>query len=326
MAGCALGFPDVISFLCLFSTGVYGVLVPVLTYVTLGIERYGAENVSLIVACYSVKNESNVTCTSIGDAITEDLSSITVYINTVKAICAPIFMFLLGSYSDTVGQKFAINAILCVNVFWCAIYLVNTFFLTNFPSGMYIFANGFILGVAGGSTFTVNSFLNGYLSLTTPPSKQAARFSLLMGFSLIGYITGPVVSGIIMKVTLKFWILGVLSTCMMTAALLIGVFALKQIQDKPADEITDRNFCEKFTRALKRQYRNIIDLFRYQAYLGKYLSANLMFLLSSVALISPFVVISSVYLLADPFKWSISARSYLTAGKCLGVSIFVPKI
>ena len=315
MARCIIGLPDLIAFICLFSTSIYSVIVPPLQYISLGIEKYGIENVSLIIACYK-EDDTNVTCKHMGDTIAEDLSSLTVYVNTVKAVFAPIFVILLGGYSDAVGKKFAINSVLFINVLWCIALCINTIFPTKYPSWIYVIANGFLLGINGGSTFTVNNFLTGYLSITTPPSKQAGRFGLLLGFGLIGYVTGPIVCGLIMSVTTKYWIIGMISTSLMLSALMIGIFCLKPLETETISSEAQKNgFCERFSTALKFQYQNTIDLFKYQSFLGKYLGANFMYMLSSVGLISPIVVLSNVYLLAPPFKWSTGPRSYFMAGK-----------
>ena len=203
---CVVGLPDLISFLSIFATALYTLIVPALMYVCLGIEKYGVDNVTLVVECYR-ENDTNITCKEMGDKIAKDLSSLTVIVNTVKAITAPIFVILLGGYSDAVGKKFAISTVLSINVVWCVIILFNTIFLTQFPSWLYVIANGLILGMNGGSTFTVNTFLTGYLSINTPPSKQAGRFGLLLGCGLIGLVSGPIVAGLIMKVTTKYWII-----------------------------------------------------------------------------------------------------------------------
>ena len=316
MGGCGIGFPDLISFLTLYSTSLYSPIVPALQYVSLGIEKYGIENVTFIIACYK-ENDTNVTCKDIGDAISSDMSSLTVYINTVKAVCAPIFVVLLGGYSDAVGKKFAINTVLFVNIVWCIVILFNTIFLTGYPSWMYVLANGFILGVNGGSTFTVNNFLTGYLSISTPPSKQTGRFSLLLGFGLLGFVLGPVTSGLVLRVTTKYWIIGALSVSLMFIAMIIGIFCLKPIENKPgiAANVQQTGFFDSFVKAMKFQYHNTIDLFKYQSFLGKFLGANFMYMLGSVGLISPIVVLSQVYLLAAPFKWTTSSRGYFSTGK-----------
>ena len=312
MGGCSIGFPDLISFICLFSTSLYSVINPALQYVSVGIEKYGIENATLIVACYK-ENDTNITCKDMGDAIAKDLSSLTVYVNTVKAVCSPIFVILLGGYSDAVGKKFAIITVLSINAIWSTILLFNTIFLTHYPSWIYVLANGFILGLNGGSTFTVNNFLTGYLSITTPPSKQTGRFSLLLGCGLIGFVSGPIVCSLIMSATTKYWIIGVVATAMMASAIMIAIFCLQPLE-RPAGR-DGASFLEKFVDALKFQYQNSRDMFKYQPYIGKFLGANFMYMLSSVGLISPFVVISTVYLLAPPFKWSTSARGYFVAGK-----------
>ena len=48
MGGCSIGFPDLISFICLFSTSLYSVINPALQYVSVGIEKYGIEEVRRI--------------------------------------------------------------------------------------------------------------------------------------------------------------------------------------------------------------------------------------------------------------------------------------
>ena len=324
MARCVIGLPDLIAFICLFSTSIYTVIVPALQYISLGIEKYGIENVSLIIDCYK-EDDTNVTCKQMGDMISEELSSLTVYVNTVKGVFAPIFVILLGGYSDAVGKKFAINSVLFINVLWCISLCINTIFPTKYPSFIYVIVNGLLLGINGGSTFTVNTFLTGYLSITTPPSKQAGRFGLLLGCGLIGYVTGPIICGFIMSVTTKYWIIGMVSTSLMTSAWMLGIFCLKPLEIETAtSDAQQRGFCEKFSVALKFQYQNTIDLFKYQSFLGKYLGANVMFMLSSVGLISPIVVLSTVYLLAPPFKWSTGPRSYFMAGKLIAkICIFL---
>ena len=316
MGGCGFEFPYVIAFINLFSTSLYSAIVPALQYVTLGIEKYGIENVTLISACYK-ENGSNVTCKDIGDVISNDMSSLAVYINAVKGVCAPIFVILLGGYSDAVGKKFAIITLLFVNMIWCILLLSNTIFITGFHSWMYVIVCGFILGLNGGSTFTVNSFLIGYMSITTPPSKQTGKFSLILGCGLIGSVLGPVTSGLILRVTTKYWIIGLLSTSLMAITLTIGILCLKPLENKSGIKanVRQNGFFVTFVEALKFQYHNTIDLFKYQSFLGKFIAANFMFILSSVGVISPITILVSVYLLADPFKWTTSSRAYLGSGK-----------
>ena len=309
----AVGIPDLISFLCVCATTMYNPLIPTMQYYSLGIERYGIDNTSLVLAC-NKENDTNVTCKEIGDAIAKDLSTLNVYVHSVKAICAPIFVILLGGYSDAVSKKLGIITILSINVTWCIILLFNTIFPTHYPSWIYVLANGVILSLAGGSALTVTSFLIGYLSITTPQSKQPGRFGLLMGCGLLGVFCGPGLFGIIAKLTSQIWIVGVVATGLMISGLLAAIFGLKPLETASEPESNETDFFEKFVNAMKFLYDNTIDLFKNNPTLGKFIRALLMHMFSSVGFSAQVAVVSSVYAVAAPFKWGSRERSFFIAG------------
>lgn len=324
---CQVGYPDAISFLCLFSVGLVGIIVPTLQYISIATDEFGANNISVIIDCYSKKGaDSNKTCHDISTAVEDKLAVLNIKINIVQGVLAPFFVFALGGFSDIAGKKFAVIFILSVSIVRCIALTINALFMDKFPPDFYIVVSGFLLGIGGGSIMAINNFLIGYLSVTTLSHKQTSRFSLLIGVGLIGFILGPLIAGLILQFTSAYFIIGLISIVLLTIALCLTVFCLKP-QDKTS-EIEQRfmnisGFKKKFASAMRFQYQNTINLFKYQSYLGKFIGANLMFMLTSVGLASPLVIVSTVYVLGEPFKWSSKARGYFGAGKIFNLLFYL---
>lgn len=316
-----IGFPDLIVFICMISSGINNALIPTLTYYSIALDEYSTDNFTLIEQCYAMKDVTqNSTCKEMGSTVESALTSLTVKINIVKAILSPLSMFLLGGLSDAVGKRFPVYVTLAINLCWSLITMANTYFLTSFRPNYYIFDNGFILGLSGGSFFTISTYLVGYLAITTPPQQQTQRFSTLMSVGLLGTTLGHLFAGLYLQFSnLKyaFFTLGSFSTGLVVIGLLLSIFCLRRV-----DPVTDLESSISQTRSLrgkafiafKHQYYNTIDMFRHQAYLGKFVMANFMYMLTIMGCVSPLIVITNVYLLAAPFKWSATSRSYLVAG------------
>ena len=323
---CTIGFPDLISFICLFSVGLCAVILPTLQYISIGTDEFGAGNLSIIIECYKNTDvDVNKTCQYISATVQYKLASLTMNTNIVQGVISPFFVFALGGFSDVVGKKFAVIFILSVNIVRSVALTVNAFFLVNFPPNLYIFFNGFVMGIGGGSILAINGFLIGYLSATTPSQKQTTRFSLLLGVGLIGFILGPLTAGLILQYTTSYFIIGIISVLMLVLGLSLAIAGLKPIDKTSEIEQRFRNvssFKKKFGIAMRFQYQNTIDLFKYQSHLGKFIGANLMYMLTSVGLASPLVIVSTVYLLGEPFKWSTETRGYFSAGKIFDYYIF----
>eukprot|EP00116_Pleurobrachia_bachei_P004109 sb/3464371/ len=312
-----VGLPDCIGLLCFIVLGLSVSIIPTIQFISLAVKRYGEDSLDLSLECYhQSKEKRNETCKEMLSKLQDDISSLQFGINLTKGILAPFFVFALGALADVFGQKIPIVFSVFMNLVWAAGIFCCALFSSHVPFWAYIILMGVGLGLAGGSTFVTITFITGYLSILTPVQDQAVRFGTLIGIGMVGVVVGPLISGVVLSAyPTMYYICPLASTGFACINFVLCCF-LKPIkpEERPGS----------VGQALKAQFGNIRDLFKYQSYLPKFLGTIVMYMFCSVGLIAPLVFIPTVYSLGEPFKWTASFRAFFQSG--LGITIGLQNI
>ena len=125
---------------------------------------------------YSTQVKRNSTCTDIDSKIQDALADINIYINLFKGLLGPCSLIIMGSLSDLIGKKPPIIFILALNFLWAATSLVNSIFISTFPTWMFIVQSGVLPGLMGGSNSTMCTLQMAYVAWRIPVEKRASRF------------------------------------------------------------------------------------------------------------------------------------------------------
>ena len=218
-----------------------------------------------------------------------------------------------------IGKKVPIIFVLVLNFFWTLISLVNSFYISTFPTWIFILQNGVLLGIMGGSNFAICTLSTAYVAMGTPIKKRASRFSLILVFALMGFVVGPLISGPLVARHLYLEIFA--ST--VGLAFLTLILAIITLKRDPIDVISEESIIQleetssitkKVILSLQLQLSNFKDLFATSHHVRALVASITMFMLTTVGLICPLSMISTVYALGDPFDWSTSFRSYFFSG------------
>ncbi|MEI9997212.1 MAG: TCR/Tet family MFS transporter [Rhizomicrobium sp.] len=134
---------------------------------------------------------------------------------SLYAIAQFVFAPLLGALSDSYGRRPVILASLAGSAL--------TYLLMAVAPGLFVLALARVLaGVMGGSFTTAGA----YLADITPPEKRSQSFGLIGAAFGVGFITGPVLGGLLGGIDLRlpFVVAGLLCA----ANLAFGLFALPE--------------------------------------------------------------------------------------------------
>ncbi|KIJ16785.1 hypothetical protein PAXINDRAFT_74219 [Paxillus involutus ATCC 200175] len=133
-----------------------------------------------------------------------------------------------GSFSDRYGRRLVI----VVSMFGLLVaditYIITAFFVDVLPGGYWFLLVGFIIEGLCGSTSAGIAANHAYMADTADPSTRSRYFSLSLGLMFTGVAIGPVVGGILIRMTGNTLSVFYFATVLQSLYILLAIFVLPE--------------------------------------------------------------------------------------------------
>ncbi|KAF9218282.1 MFS general substrate transporter [Gyrodon lividus] len=133
-----------------------------------------------------------------------------------------------GSFSDRYGRRFVIAVSMFGLLVTDITYIITAYFVDVLPGGYWFLIVGFFIEGLCGSMSAGVAANHAYLADTTDSSTRSRYFSLSLGLMFTGVAVGPIVGGILMRLTGTTLSVFYLATVLHTIYALLAIFVLPE--------------------------------------------------------------------------------------------------
>ncbi|KAF8843573.1 MFS general substrate transporter [Paxillus ammoniavirescens] len=133
-----------------------------------------------------------------------------------------------GSFSDRYGRRLVIVVSMFGLLVTDITYIITAFFVDVLPGGYWFLLVGFFIEGLCGSTSAGVAANHAYLADTADPSTRSRYFSLSLGVMFAGVAIGPVVGGILIRLTGTTLSVFYLATVLHSLYILLAIFVLPE--------------------------------------------------------------------------------------------------
>ncbi|KIK98704.1 hypothetical protein PAXRUDRAFT_9354 [Paxillus rubicundulus Ve08.2h10] len=133
-----------------------------------------------------------------------------------------------GSFSDRYGRRLVVAVSMFGLLVTDITYIITAFFVDVLPGGYWFLLVGFLIEGLCGSMSAGIAANYAYLSDTTDPSTRSRYFSLSLGLMFTGVAIGPIVGGVLIRLTGTTMSVFYLATVLHSLYIFLAIFVLPE--------------------------------------------------------------------------------------------------